>query len=558
MEQKKTQRLGMKMALLLFGFVPFITLAVFSFIFSMLQITSKLQADVYKKLEIAATSIIQHYADELSETGDIIYCEDDHDFMQSLQTKEIELTLFKEDTRFISSLNNNDGTYNEGTKALDKVWDTVKKGKIYKQPNIRINNVKYYGTYIPVMSANGEVWGMAFAGEPTANMINVMKSTAVGLLVILVFLIVLFVIIIIILARRISRSLTKAVVDLENLANGDLATEVDNRSNIRDITLMINATANLQKRLKDVIGDAKNTSVELGEAVTEVERLSIDSANGAAQISQAVQELATTSQSMAETVQDTNSKVISMGESIDYISKNAKKSAEDAEEMKKISDLTITMMNNMKKSNESSVDAISRIGVSTEESHVAVERIAVATDIISNIAEETNLLALNASIEAARAGEAGRGFAVVASSIQSLAEESAKSAQEIRTFVEEIITKVTRCVDLTKEASGVMKEQSEFVTQSSQKMDELKGAIDAVTSSMVEITQNADVLDNEKEKILSNVGDLSAISEENAANAQEVSASIESIASAVEHTQLESKKMKELADNLGEQMKYFK
>ena len=121
---------------------------------------------------------------------------------------------------------------------------------------------------------------------------------------------------------------------------------------------------------------------------------------------------------------------------------------------------------------------------------VEIEHIKNAADIIQNIADQTNLLALNATIEAARAGEAGKGFAVVASEVKELSRETAKSTEQIRTWVENLVAKGLK-----------LKETSKKLTETMQKTVERSGsiasAIEEQTAVTKEITQNTDAIAQE-------------------------------------------------------------
>lgn len=558
-DKKAVGGLGIRLALLLFGFVPMITVVIILSIVNTQKIKTTSQEDMRTALETAAIGVREYFIYDVISNGEVDYDEySDHEYIQSLQDVGIELTLFQGDTRFITSLKNPDGSYNEGSAASAEIYAAVSKGSVYYGENDMINGKAYSVCYIPMYDGEGNFWGMAFAGKTEAQIEETINAAVRSSILIAVISVAIFAVIIVWLAGRIFRALAGASKALDKLADGDIATKVNVVSSIKEITMIINSTDALQKQLSDSVGGAKQTAESLGRAVSMVDDLSKSSAEGTTQIAEAVNELATTAQSMAETVQDANTSVIEMGDAIDSIAHKAKSSAEDANDMKNTNKNASEVMDKVIVSNQKSVEAIQNIGAITKATAQAVQEIQVAADAITAIAGQTNLLSLNASIEAARAGEAGKGFAVVAGNIKNLAEESSNSAAEIGGYVEDIVAKVNKCVEASKEAEELMNQQNELVNIASESMQSLSVAVDRVAQNIGDIAESTDVLNTAKDNVLNNISDLSAISEENAASSQVVTTSVDHIASAVDSTKVQSQEMKGFADNLEEKMQFFR
>src|SRR5690554_5872874 len=135
--------------------------------------------------------------------------------------------------------------------------------------------------------------------------------------------------------------------------------------------------------------------------------------------------------------------------------------------------------------------------------------------MIESIAEQTNLLALNAAIKAARAGEAGRGFAVVADEIRKLAEESSRFTSDIKGIITELKTKSQLAVETMDDVKVIVGDQGESVKETESKFEGIAAATDQVRIVTEKLNSSAELMKENKDRIIDLVQNLSAISEEN-------------------------------------------
>lgn len=544
--------------LLFIGLVPILTLAIILSIYSCSKLKAEVKQETFSKLEVAARNVEIYFVYDLEEFGGVNYDDySDHMFIESAQKCDIEMTLFEKNVRFLTSLRKDDGTYNEGSKAGAGIWETVSKGNDYSSDDTIINNTAYYVYYVPIYDVDGSVWGMGFAGTPQAGVNSILTTSIIQIISLTVAFVIIFAIIVILIARKIYTAMIKSSESLSKLADGNLNVDTDNQSRISEIALIIEGTKNLKSQLLLSVGGAKTTSVDLGNVVRTVDDLAGKSAADTSSIASSMEELSVTAQSLAETVQDANSSVIEMGEAISSISSKAETSAEGAKGMLEINKQVADVISDVRTSNERSVDAIREIGALTNECKQAVEQIRQAAEEINGIAGQTNLLALNASIESARAGEAGRGFSVVAENIKNLASESADASAGIGKRVNDIISKVDKCVAAAEAAADVMQAQNKLVAEAGESMTKLSESVGNVADNIEVISQEASRLDEAKNRVLNNISDLSAISEENAASSEQVSSSVDEVAGAIEGVKVEAEKMRGLALDLDEKMGFF-
>ena len=215
------------------------------------------------------------------------------------------------------------------------------------------------------------------------------------------------------------------------------------------------------------------------------------------------------------------------------------------------------IIENLRATNETAGKSIDIIYDQTNRTNASAQNIQEATTLIRSIADETNLLSLNASIEAARAGENGRGFAVVASQIQKLAEQSNQSAVQIDGIIQSLLEDSGKSVEIMDEVKKVMSEQSENVEKTSAIFEQINGGIQHTISGVNTISDAAKNLDDSRKSIVDSVQDLTAISEENAAGTEETSASTAEVVAIVDGVSKNAVQLEGVAQKLNENAQKF-
>lgn len=521
------------------------------------KMETELEDSTYARLKACAISVQKYFEWDVRE--DILAKDDvSYGFIDSLNEDGIMLTFFQDDVRFITSVTDENGKRMEGTKADPSIWNLVKAGNDYQADGAEIAGSKYYVYYTPVCSDDGTVIGMAFAGEKETTVDRAKSKLINSFVVIAAILAVGYIVILVALALKIRKPLAKTAADIEQIANGDITSQISGSSMIRETDKLIGASRILQSKLKEIVSGVDTRVSNLRGDTASLNELAGSSNEGAGQISVAMDELSSTAVTLADNVQDVNSKAIEMGNAITEIDEGVKVLSSNSENMDNANGEATKSIATVLDSSNRSAEIVTKIAKQIEETNQAISSINEAVDLIMDITSQTSLLSLNASIEAARAGEAGRGFAVVADEIKKLSEQSAHGAEAIKQVADNIFQKSNECVSMVGEVKNLIDKEQEDVSETKTTFEALSQTIQENLVAVSRIDEKTRQLDAIKQAIIGNINDLSAVSEENAASNEEVSANVTNIAEAIEQMSTATEHVSAVSEELAELMKYFK
>lgn len=541
----------------LLGVLPIIALAVIISVVSNKQVRSLMTEIVQQDLMAAAklqyasisnpegnTFSVDGEGNMLNGTRNIT---EDVDAIDEVSEEAgVDVTIFYGDTRYATSVMQN-GERVLGTKASDTVIEKVlKNGEDYFATRVDVVDEKYYAYYIPIYDGDGtgEPVGMIFAGKSQTKVNQELMKFIGTLLMVDVIVVAIGVFCILFVTKKVSVRLKSGVSSLEQIASGDLLHDVEEKyiKGKDESSEMIHALKNLKEELVVMVGSIVKDSKSLYDSVMHIKTDADSAQNHLQQVECAIGEIADGATTQAADTQNATSHVIAMGERISETNENVEHLTENANKMEKNGLIAKDTLKELESINMEVQNAIEMIYEQTNTTNDSANRISEAISLITSIAEETNLLALNASIEAARAGEQGKGFAVVAAQIQSLAEQSNASAQQISEYIRSLMKDSENAVLTMEQVKTTMQKQSEMVEKTDQVFVKVIDGIKASRDDVEKISNNTKELDESRNSVIDIVQSLSAVSEEYAASTEETSSS----ASQVNNT------VQDIVENLGE------
>mgnify|MGYP001043854893 FL=1 len=337
------------------------------------------------------------------------------------------------------------------------------------------------------------------------------------------------------------RSLTDSIV---TMASGDFTVDIKTKGN-DEITLMGHSMKDFTVAMRSMINDISNVSETLkgqAESSTSVsgglyeaslkQSKTIDELNGTVdQLSASVQEIAESATALALVVSDTRDSSNNAEDKMNVTVEVAEAGKNDMQKVGEAMGLIEQSINGLQES-------IDKVGAASQEINKIV-------GMIGEIADETNLLALNASIEAARAGDAGKGFAVVATEIGSLATNSNQSVQKIQTLINEVTSLVGETVDKAKDSVDEINTSSRLVHQA-------VATFDTIYDNIVDANKVVNDMAANMLKVADVSTNVASITEEQAASAELISRNAGNIASESKNITDDSEKVAETARKLAD------
>ncbi len=559
--------------IILVAITPVVVFGIFIYIFARIKVTSSMETEVFNGLHSSVLAVRSALGeintDEYVLEGDQLM---KGDFNVTANTSIVDdvkagtgtvTTIFFGDTRYATSVVK-PGTservlYTQaGEKVIEKV---LKGGQEYSASNVDIVGSKYYTYYVPLyQEGTNEVIGMCFCGRPQADVEKEISVVTNSILVSTIIAILIAAALAIIVALMIVNAINRGIGILNKVAEGDLTEEVpEDLINRKDeLGTMGACIEELRSSLIEIISELKEFSSNLYSSSDKLDYASNEASNSIGQVNQAIAEISDGASSQADETQSATENVILMGNMVEDTSSKLKDLIEISESMREAGSKAIDTLDKLDKINKRASSAIDLIYEQTNTTNESVARIQEATALITDIAEETNLLSLNASIEAARAGEQGRGFAVVANQIQKLAEQSNESASRIASIITELLADSEKSVQTMDEVRQIMEEQSEDVRRTQEAFEGVRTGIDQTTTGMGDISQKTTDLDNARVSVVDVVQNLTAIAEENAASTQQTSASANEFSSLVGEIKDETNTLKDIAQSIDKSVGQFR
>ena len=393
--------------------------------------------------------------------------------------------------------------------------------------------------------------------EAAANMSRVKSIVDVVIIIVLVVSVVALALVLARVSQGINRSVSTFKVAIDEIASGNISTRADDAGK-DEFAMFANSLNSFMDVLEGTVSKIKNMTNVLADSGDALEGSATKSKEIAANINDTIKQISDGALEQARDVENSSRQVVDIRESINQIFGSVTTLSEKTDEMNVSGKEATDTMTDLTRSSDSTTEAFTKIADQVKKTDESVGEIQEAISLIQSVANQINLLSLNASIEAARAGEAGKGFAVVASEISKLADQTNQSATIIEGIIRMLSEESNRTVETINEVTELIQNQKSDIDNTYEIFSNVSTGIDFTQGAVTQVLSDAKICENASETVVDLMTNLSAISQENAASAETTSNAMEELNAETVRLADTSAQLKQIADNLKEDLDFFK
>lgn len=353
------------------------------------------------------------------------------------------------------------------------------------------------------------------------------------------------------------RTIKKFSADLESFKSGDFSHMIEPK--IYGVLGFVASVVNhVISDIRSLIESFFNLSLSITQASRKVTSTSENAISAIGEISKTIDEIAKGASAQAEEAQLGVQVVDKLSDQINFVYESYSGITNETNKIIDLNTVGLKAVTTLRDKSKETYETSEKIFAVVENLTNTTKDIGLFVESIENIAEQTNLLALNAAIEAARAGEAGRGFAVVADEVRKLADQSRKSTEEINNMMQSIQEESALAISSMEIMKKVSQDQNLAVDKTNSSFNDIANAIEYIVTKINEVNTAVIKMQDDKGEVISAIENISSVSQQTAASSEEVAATTENQLKTLDDMKIAAQSLDQLVKQLDVKLKKYK
>ncbi|NPC93938.1 methyl-accepting chemotaxis protein [Bacillus sp. WMMC1349] len=357
--------------------------------------------------------------------------------------------------------------------------------------------------------------------------------------------------------RGISKPLNQLVISAKQISNGDLTQKIEVRSK-DEIGQLATSFNDMAESLRTLIGTIQESVANVASSSEELTASADQTSKATEHITLAIEQFSNGVEGQGEKVETSSQQLGQMNGMLREMSTVSESITESSVQSTKVAETggelvqkTVGQMNSIDQSVKQAEGVVKGLEAKSKD-------ITAILRVINGIADQTNLLALNAAIEAARAGESGRGFSVVAEEVRKLAAQSADSAKEIETLIQDIVKEIEHSLNMFQSVNHEVQSGLKITGETEASFKHIHEMTNEIAGKLQTMNVTVEQLSGGSQEVSGAIEEISDISKESSASIQDIAASAEEQLASMEEISSSASTLEQMAEELRDLTKKFK